>query len=240
MNRDTVYDHSMDSIPPFEFNQAVANVFDDMVSRSVPFYHEIHRVMLDILDRHYKPGTLIYDLGCSTGTTMSILAQHLKHKNVSLVGCDVSSPMLEKAREKLTRERSFPVELIECRIENLFMKDCGVVIMNYTLQFIPQELRAGILRKIYQALRPGGVFILTEKIQSEIPIIERLQTDLYYDFKRRNGYSELEISQKREALEDILVPLAPEKQLKALKEAGFTQSDMIYKWFNFASYIGIK
>jgi tRNA (cmo5U34)-methyltransferase len=112
--------------------------------------------------------------------------------------------------------------------------------MNYTLQFIDPALRFDLMKKIYDSLRPGGLFIFSEKIASSQSRVQETITDLYYDFKRRNGYSELEISQKREALENVLIPYTASEQLELMRKAGFNQSEMIFRWYNFACFIGMK
>lgn len=238
MQRDQFYGVPFKEITPFTFNAEVAQVFDDMVRRSVPFYDEIHKIICDLLNYHYQPGDTIYDLGCSTGTTLKIIDHYLGDKSGKMIGIDESLPMINKAKEKIGHLCN--VELIHSPIQDINFEKCGIVIMNYTLQFIDKSLRHEILTKIYESLRPGGIFILSEKINSESALVHNLLTDLYYDFKRRNGYSELEISQKREALENVLVPLTPKEQLELLKNCGFMQSEMIFQWYNFASFIGIK
>ncbi|MDD0851934.1 carboxy-S-adenosyl-L-methionine synthase CmoA [Halobacteriovorax sp. GB3] len=243
MSRDEVFRTKLRTIKGFEFNQQVADVFDDMVSRSIPFYDEIHRIILDLIDRGLKNKGKIYDLGCSTGTTFALIDGHLKSKNEQTpkyFGIDMSAPMLEKAKTKLEKHG---VENFELRDEDVCeteISDASMVVMNYTLQFIEKSQRLELLKKIYNNLEEGGLFVLSEKLLCREEGINDLITDLYYDFKRRNGYSELEISQKREALENVLVPLSPDEQLQLLKDAGFKKVDIIFRWYNFASYVGIK
>ncbi len=242
MRKDTVFRAKLKRVPKFEFNQKVAEVFDDMVSRSVPFYHEIHRLLIDILNYRLKDEDRVYDLGCSTGSTLALVhafAVQKGIKNVKLIGIDSSPSMVQKASEKL-RGLNVPAQLICNKAEEEEFEKCGVIIMNYTLQFIPAKERKALIKKAYKALRPGGILILSEKIKSSTPAIPSLITDTYYDFKRRNGYSELEISQKREALENVLVPWTPEKQAELLKSAGFNKSEMLFRWYNFASFVGVK
>lgn len=242
MQKDTVFKAKHRHVPKFEFNEQVAAVFDDMVSRSIPFYHEIHRMLLDLMAHKLKDGDLVYDLGCSLGTTLSLVHDFAREndlKEVRLVGVDSSPNMIERASERFA-ERGVPGELICTRIEDLELEKCGVVIMNYTLQFIPARRRKALVRKIHRALRPGGIFILAEKIKSPNPAVQELITEMYYDFKRRNGYSELEIAQKRQALEDVLVPWTEKRQLQMLADCGFKKSETLFRWYNFASFIGIK
>lgn len=241
MKKDRVFQTKMEKIPKFQFNRQVALAFDDMVSRSVPFYEEIHSILLDLIDRQYKPETNIYDLGCSTGTTLKLIDQHLKKTQKVrgvMVGIDNSEAMIEYCSKKCSKIKN--IELHCQNIEQTDFEKAGLVIMNYTLQFIAQRQRLKILKNIYSQLTPGGVFVLSEKIQCANPTLHRLTTDLYYDFKRRRGYSELEISQKREALEKVLIPMTPEKQLTQLRAAGFKKVDVLFRWYNFACYVGIK
>jgi len=239
---DQLFQDKRKHILPFQFNEEVAHVFDDMLARSVPFYHEIHKIILDLIDRKYTEGELIYDLGCSTGTTIKIIHDHLKKKNIlsRYVGIDNSLPMLKKCEEKLSASDITCVKLLHGNLEDMEFTPNKFVIMNYTLQFIDPEERIPLLKKIYDSLRPGGVFILSEKIVSNDQRIDPLLVELYYDFKKRNGYSALEISQKREALENVLRPVTPETQLKWLSQAGFARKEMIFRWYNFACYLGIK
>lgn len=242
MSTDKYFSDKMTKIKDFEFTEDVAEVFDDMVSRSVPFYDEIHRIILDLVDRAYKGGT-IYDLGCSTGTTFSIIAEHLRKQNKDLpefIGIDNSPSMLKKCHEKMKKHKVSQA-FFECAdLAEVVFKKSDMIIMNYTLQFIKPAKRQLLLNNIYKSLNKDGVFILSEKIKSNKTSINDLLIELYYDFKRRNGYSELEISQKREALENVLIPMTPEKQIEQLKEAGFKKVEMIFRWYNFSCYMGIK
>jgi len=240
--KDKIFNTHLQPGTAFEFNQEVADVFDDMVSRSVPFYDEIHRIILDIVDRACLQLDKVYDLGCSTGTTISIISKHVKNRESQphFIGIDNSASMLEKCRDKTVSAGVSNCTLHCMNIEDAGISDADLVIMNYTLQFLDPENRAQVLKNIYEGLKPGGVFVLSEKIRTDEPHVQELLTELYYDFKRRNGYSELEIAQKREALENVLRPITPEQQLAALRSAGFTKVDMIFRWYNFASYIGIR
>lgn len=239
MNKDRFFAEPMKRIRPFEFDQDVADVFDDMVARSVPFYHEIHRIIKDLLNYTFEPGDKIYDLGCSTGTTIELMSQHLWDQQASFIGVDNSAPMIEKAKAKLAN-LWHPHELLTANLQEVEIENAGMVVMNYTLQFIQKSDRMHLLQKINEGLRPGGIFVYAEKIDSQDQDVHQLLTRLYYDFKKRQGYSELEIAQKREALERVLTPYTPEEQLDLLKRAGFTRASMIFRWYNFACFLGIK
>ena len=238
--KDTIFKSKLEKIKDFEFNAEVANVFDDMVSRSIPFYGEIHKIILDILSKSFEEGDRIYDLGCSTGNTLSSISRFLGERKSNLIGIDNSSSMLSVCEKKFKDQGITNIDLINVDLENIEFQTSGSIIMNYTLQFINPLKRLELLQKIYRSLRLGGIFILSEKIKVENSEIDSLFIDLYYDFKRRNGYSELEISQKREALEKVLNPLTPTSQIELLKMAGFKKVEVLFRWYNFACYLGIK
>lgn len=241
--RDQVFKKIINEPSEFKFGDEVAQVFDDMISRSVPFYNQIQGMITDLMDRTYVDGTII-DLGCSTGTTFETIANHLrkKMKNTTLpkfIGIDNSSAMLTHCKEKMIKS-NIEAQLIEADLTQIDLEESGMIIMNYTLQFLPPTKRQELLEKVYQSLKTGGVFLLAEKIISPNEKINHLTIELYHDFKKRNGYSDLEVSQKRDALLNVLVPITPEEQIKNLKDAGFKNVEMIFRWYNFACYLGIK
>jgi tRNA (cmo5U34)-methyltransferase len=237
---DRFFARPLEEIPPFSFNAEVAEVFDDMVARSVPLYRENQQMMVQILSRLLRPRDTVYDLGCSTGSALVQVGTSLKQLDLKLVGLDTSAPMVEKARLK-TRAFGLNDAVIEVAdITQFELATCGGCIMNYTLQFIPVSERSRFLQKIFQALRPGGVLLLAEKIEADTTALQELLTDVYYDLKRSNGYSELEISQKREALEDVLVPLPAHTQQQLLRDAGFTHVETILRWGPFATFLAVK
>ena len=247
MPKDKIFQVRRDGPKPFEFNQEVASVFDDMVERSIPFYNQIHQLILDICAKSQTPKNRpikILDLGCSTGTTLFLIGKFFESQQIDyqLVGVDASASMLEKAKLKLSENPMINQKTtFECAdLNNYDFPDSDIVIMNYTLQFIKMNSRKQILNKIYQAIPSQGRFILSEKIHTDDPLFEELFVDLYYDFKRKNGYSELEISQKREALENVLIPMTPKQLLKTLSESGFINAEMLFRWYNFACFLGVK
>ena len=239
--RDNIFGKKKGTLEDFAFNDEVAAVFDDMVERSIPNYGEIHRIVADIVRRYIPNNATVYDLGCSTGTTLVLMHQTAKSvdKNLKLIGIDASSSMLEKCKAKLDGQ-NVNAELLESDLLEVKYQYCDMIVMDYTLQFIPIEQRTILLSKLYKALKPGGRFVLAEKIASSSPKVQEVITDLYYDFKRRHGYSELEIAQKREALENVMKPLTPKDQFSMLEEAGFNDVDMIFRWYNFAAWLAIK
>ena len=225
----------------FRFGDETVRVFDDMVSRSVPYYDEMQRMTAELARDFAQPGSALYDLGCSTATTLALL-HYAVDPDVTFVGVDNSPQMLAKAREKLdglgvTR----PVELVLSDIEKMPpLHDASVVVMNLTLQFVRPLHRERLVRQIYDGMRPRGCFILIEKLTVSDSDLNRLFINYYYDLKRRNGYSELEISQKREALENVLIPYRLEENVELLKGAGFRSVEMFFRWYNFCGLAAVK
>ncbi len=242
---DQIFSQKRNFISNFKFDENVARVFDDMVQRSVPFYDEIHKIICDLVPKYLRNDhDTFLDLGCSTGTTITIvdhfLKAHTNSPNINFVGVDNSGPMLKICEEKFLKHQVLNAKLYEMSLPELPAIKSKMVVMNYTLQFIAPNKREKLLQDIYELVEPGGVFLLAEKIKTNDTQIEELTTDLYYDFKRRNGYSELEISQKREALEEVMIPDAPEEQIALLKKVGFKSSEMVFRWYNFACYLCLK
>lgn len=224
---------------PFAFNRDVANVFDDMVIRSVPLYAEAIETLIYWVAKHYKVGTKIYDLGCSTATTMEALLRALPNK-LEIVGVDNSMPMIEKAQEKLANYDNRSYTFLCDDIQNVALETCSVAIMNYTLQFIPVSLRGKVLADIADALQPGGFLFLSEKVRSSDPLVQETVTAIYEDFKLKQGYSRDEISRKKEALDNVLVPLTEMEQTQLLIDSGFSHVEIVLKWNNFTTFVAVK
>ncbi len=240
MTKDTIFQKT-DCPDEFTFNRQVVEVFDDMLERSIPGYHQTTGMISDLLRHFCRPGERVYDLGCSTGTTLLELARQLSEMNLVFFGLDSSAAMIEKAQLKarmLSRKQN--VNFLELDILAAELDECGAVLLNYTLQFLRPPLRPRFLKKVYAALRPGGILIVCEKVISHRPVINRAYINLYLDFKRRQGYSETEIAKKREALENILVPFSIHENLDLIKESGFTETESFFQWFNFVSFLSIK
>lgn len=241
--RDRLFAERRALIPDFNFGQATANVFDDMLVRSVPFYLEIQRMIGELSSGFVTPGSAIYDLGCSTCTTFLGLEPFLPADAAfRLVGIDSSKAMLDKARTKLAEHRfTRPVDLVVADLnEGVAIHDATVVILNLTLQFVRPMNRSGLISQIYGGLREGGALLLVEKVLGESELANRLFIKYYYQFKQRNGYSELEIAQKRESLENVLVPYYLRENIELLRHEGFSKVDVFFKWYNFCGILAIK
>ena len=225
----------------FVFTEQVAQVFDDMLDRSIPFYQEVITGTARLLDIFLRQNDTVIDLGCSTGTTLLQLARLLPDKGLRFIGIDNSPAMLHKARLKAEMfSKQDMVSFIAQDITDLDQADTGAFLLNYTLQFIRPLRRKEFIHRLFDNLRPGGVLILSEKKISHDPLLNRKYIDIYHQFKLERGYSELEIAKKREALENILIPFSIEENRELLLGAGFTSVETFFQWFNFVSFIAIK
>jgi tRNA (cmo5U34)-methyltransferase len=222
----------------FSFDENVARVFDDMISRSVPLYADVQRsipVLANLLDHERIK---VVDLGCSTATSLIHLSQSLPERNLHLIGVDNSEAMLTKCNEKLQAiELPHRVNLCMSDISQFEFSEASIVLMNYTLQFIEAHSRPKILQRIRKSIRPGGFMLASEKVIHDQPVTDNALVELYFEYKRRQGYSELEISRKRDALENVLVPLTVNDNLSMFREAGFERVEVLLKWFNFATFV---
>ncbi len=204
-------------------------------------YHECQSLAVRWCAKFAKAETSVYDLGCSTGTLLFKLSQLLDaNKSITLHGVDNSPAMLEKSRIKLSHSR-IPCEFHETDLnQEIPIQNASVVVMNYTLQFVLPGNRISLLKNIFDGLVPGGSLVLIEKIKSGIPELDRTLIDFHHQFKRDQGYSNLEISRKREALENVLIPLTVEENQDLIKKAGFKVIDLFFKWNNFAGFIALS
>ena len=241
MGKDEVFKVDIEKVSDFKFGANVAKVFDDMVNRSVPYYGEIQRMMAELAADHAREETFVYDLGCSTGTTM-IGMDTMVTPNIKFIGVDDSQEMLDKCKSKLM-ELGFsrPYELRCADLgQGIKIENASVVVLCLTLQFVRPINRDRLLQDIYKGLNPGGVLILVEKILAEESNFNRDFINYYYNYKRRNNYSEMEISQKREALENVLVPYKLSENITLLRDKGFAHCEVFFKWYNFAGLIAVK
>lgn len=237
-------DFLKDDSAAFAFNSKVAAVFDDMVSRSVPGYLDVQELSAKIALKVVTDGSTVYDIGCSTGTSLIKIAQTLDQKDqrslrkVKLIGIDSSVDMLQRCKEKLRAyDLTNTIELIESSISDVILDNASLIISHYTLQFINPELRIRIVKNIKNALNTNGHFILSEKIRHEITYLDEITTERYYQFKSSNGYSEIENIRKRKALENVLIPYSLDENLNMLKEAGFGKIEILHKEHCFVSMI---
>jgi tRNA (cmo5U34)-methyltransferase len=241
MNKDQIYTESMANIADFSFNAQVADVFTDMIERSVPGYRAI-LTMIETLTEHYaQPGTNLYDLGCSLGGATLSMRRGITAENCRITAIDNSESMVERCKKAMERDHNpTSVDTICADIRDINIENASVVVLNFTLQFIPIEDRADMLRKIANGMNPGGVLILSEKVTFEDDHLDQLLFDIHHDFKRAHGYSDLEISRKRSALENVLIPETIPTHKDRLLGAGFTSTDVWFQCFNFMSMLAVK
>ncbi|MBB3457020.1 tRNA (cmo5U34)-methyltransferase [Rhizobium sp. BK313] len=239
--RDEYFRREDEAFGDFAFTANVAKVFDDMVSRSVPYYEEMQRMVCELAQDFSKPNTNLYDIGCSTATTLLTL-DPLLDSSIHFIGVDNAPDMLEKARQKIRQTgTNRPIDLQVADLhQGLYMENASVVTMLLTLQFIRPLYRERVMKMIYSALNDQGCVLLIEKLTSEDTMFNRLFIQHYYDFKRRNGYSEIEIAKKREALENVLIPYRLEENLQLLKETGFRSAEVFFRWYNFCGIVAVK
>lgn len=241
MGKDEVFREEIEKASDFKFGANVARVFDDMVNRSVPYYGEIQRMMAELAARHATPGSDVYDLGCSTGTTL-IGMDTLVEKGIRFIGVDDSKEMLEECSSKLLEAGFSRKYELRCRDLNdgIRIENASVVVLCLTLQFVRPVFRERLLADIYRGLNHAGVLIVVEKILAEDSHFNRDFIEYYYNYKRRNHYSEMEISQKREALENVLVPYKLSENITLLRDQGFSNCEVFFKWYNFAGIVAVK
>jgi tRNA (cmo5U34)-methyltransferase len=225
----------------FKFTPQVAQVFDDMVGRSVPFYDEMQRMTGEIVREFAQPGSSVYDLGCATATTFAAL-DPLLPEGIGFVGIDNAPAMLDQARVKLAQlESKRPFDLVCADLHDRFpIENASAVILTLTLQFVRPLYRERLIRHIYEGMNERGCVIIFEKLILADSLLNRLFIKFYYDMKRRNGYSDVEIAQKREALENVLIPYRPEENIALLQDAGFRQVGEFFRWYNFCGILAVK
>jgi tRNA (cmo5U34)-methyltransferase len=212
-----------------------------MIVRSVPFYAELQRMMVELAARFVQKRSNVYDLGCATGTTLSLLSQAVPDPTVRFYGIDSSREMLRKAEAKLAELKDGRLSLACQDLNSLGrLLNPSVAIMAFTLQFMEPMNRRTIVGSVHDSLRANGCLVLTEKVLGSDNLMTRLMGDLHHDFKRRNRYSRLEIAQKRQALEDILIPYRLEDIIRLLYDCGFPVVEIFFKWLNFAGLIAVK
>lgn len=241
---DRIFAQPLAQVPDFVFNEDVARVFPDMIKRSVPGYPTIVENIGVLAGQFAQPHTVLYDLGSSLGAVTQALRRHVQIADCQVIAVDNSPAMVERCREYLHAQDAMfqellPVQVLEADILKLELQPSSLVALNFTLQFIQPPQRLELLRQIRQALVPGGALILSEKLQFNDSAEHALLTDLHIAFKRANGYSELEIAQKRSAIEKVMLPDSLEQHRERLLAAGFSKVVVWFQCLNFASLIAL-
>ncbi len=241
MSKDDIF-KSTDAGPgTFEFNDSVAEVFTDMLKRSVPGYEASLEAIAILARRYGRAGTRCYDLGCSLGASTLAMRRNIVEPDCEIVAVDLSPAMIDRCRKIVDADDTdLPVSIRVEDVRDVAIEHASLVVLNYTLQFVPVNDRSRLVRRIYDGLIDGGVLILSEKVVDEDPAIEGLLIELHHEFKSANAYSDLEIARKRMALEEVLIPESTATHLERLADAGFNHRSVWLKHFNFVSILAIR
>ena len=240
--KDQIYQQVMGEVPAFAFDEEVTRVFPDMIERSVPGYQATLSAAAALAQRLARPQSKIYELGCSRGAALLAMDRKLDpNLEVELVGIDCSEAMLKACKEDLIDSQLVQnrLSLVQEDIRQVELSDASLIVLNFTLQFIPIQDRLNLLRKARKALKPGGALLLSEKVKLADERIDKLCIDLHHEFKKSQGYSELEIARKRDALVGVLVPEPIQAHKDRLSAAGFSASEVWYQAFNFCSLVAL-
>tara|TARA_B100001121_G_C18648233_1_gene602758 strand:+ start:505 stop:1239 length:735 start_codon:yes stop_codon:yes gene_type:complete len=243
--KDKIFNKKKMKISDFKFDKKVASAFDNMISRSVPFYNESQETAIRLAKEYIRKNSKVIDVGCSTGTTLIKLYSKISpeiRKKILMVGYDSSKPMIYQAKKKIYKKKfNKSFKFINNKIQKLNLgKNVSVCFMNYTLQFIRPIDRQKVIKQIFKSLNKGGAFILMEKILSKESDINRVFIDVYHKYKTEMGYTDIEIQKKREALENVLIPYREEENFELLKKSGFKKIEKFFKWFNWSGIIAVK
>ena len=244
MAKDTVY-KAQDPGEPFRFNAAVADVFPDMLRRSIPGYAASLEAVGSLAARYVRAGTRCYDLGCSLGAASLAMRQGIRAEGCRIIAVDNAPAMIERCRSIVRDEcrrqpQGAPIDIVEGDILDTGISNASMVVLNYTLQFLPLAERDTMIRRIFDGLNDGGLLVLSEKVVDPDPAMEALLVDLHHEHKRRNDYSALEISRKRAALENVLIPETVDQHRERLLRTGFGSAAVWLRYFNFVSIIAIR
>ena len=240
MNQDKLFDNPQ-KVVDFAFDDAVADVFPDMIRRSVPGYETVISLLGVLAQQYAQPNTSVYDLGSSLGAATLSMHRQTRTMGLKHICVDNSEAMVKRCQSRLARHMPDADLMVVCdNIEDIEITNASLVVINFTLQFLSPESRLALLKKIYKGLLPKGVLVLSEKLVFEGDDENQLQIDWHHTFKSANGYSDLEISQKRAAIENVMIPDSFEVHQQRLQQAGFKESYQWFQAFNFASLIAIK
>ncbi len=238
---DDIYDTPHDPLVKFTFDKQVADVFPDMIQRSVPGYSTIVAMIGVLAGQYAQEDSALYDLGCSLGAATLAMRRHIKASGAKIIAVDNSSAMIERAEKIIARDaHAVPVELRCEDVLETAIKNASVAAMNFTLMFLPPEKRPQMIQQVYDGLKTDGAFILSEKTAFEKSEEQSLQSAWHHAFKKANGYSDLEIAQKRTALENVLVPDSETVHHQRLRQAGFSEVYTWFRCFNFISMVALK
>lgn len=240
-SKDLIYASKQDKVEKFVFDEDVAGVFEDMIQRSVPGYTALNQLLPIVANQFIQEGSNVYDLGCSLGEASISIAYAANCINIQIHAVDNSAAMIKQLQVRLkSLNLKLPIQLIHDDVAAVDIINGSFAVLNYTLQFIDRSQRDMLINKICTGLNKNGALLLSEKITYQDVNEEALMQQLHENFKRQNDYSEMEISQKREALENVLIRDTHEQHIERLQKAGFSKISVLTKYLNFVSYLAIK
>jgi len=239
--KDTLFASPLANVDSFQFDNSVVDVFPDMIQRSVPGYSAIISAIGLLANRFAQDNSNCYDLGCSLGAATLSMRHKITADDCKIIAVDNSTAMLDRCQKIIDRDTAtLAVNLVCSDIQDVSINKASVVVLNFTLQFIPLADRDAFIKKIYDGMLPGGLLILSEKLMFTDKRQQALQTEMHHNFKRANGYSDMEVSQKRASLENVLIPETFEQHKSRLQKSGFDNTEVWFQYFNFASMIALK
>lgn len=240
-DRDMLFSAPIAKLGDWTFDERVAEVFPDMIQRSVPGYSNIISMIGMLAERFVQPNSQVYDLGCSLGAATLSVRRNIRHEGCKIIAVDNSPAMVDRCRRHIDAFKAqTQVEVIEDDIRHVAINNASLVVLNFTLQFLIPEDRQRLLDTIWKGLNPGGALVLSEKFSFEDQQVGELLFNMHHDFKRANGYSELEISQKRSMLENVMLTDTVAEHKARLKRAGFEHAELWFQCFNFGSLVAVK
>jgi tRNA (cmo5U34)-methyltransferase len=238
---DSIFSKPLVEVADFKFDASVVTVFPDMIQRSVPGYRAMISAIGLLAERFVQPESICYDLGCSLGAATLSMRHQITELACEIIAVDNSPAMVEQCQQLVEEDDGLiPVQVIEADVRDVGIGRASVIVLNFTLQFLPLSDRLSLLTNAYQGLLPGGILILSEKLQFSDDRQNELHTEMHHIFKKANGYSDLEISQKRLALDNILLPETLADHQSRLHRIGFESSEVWFQYFNFASILALK
>lgn len=242
--KDTIYTNEQEVVD-FTFDEKVVSVFPDMINRSVPGYPTIIKMIGSLAERYVQPNTRCYDLGCSLGASTFAMRHHVQGEGVEIISVDNSQAMLDQFQQAIALDSKERGDAVSVQpqlgdIAEIDIQNASMVVLNFTLQFIPVAQRDAMIQKVYDGLVDGGVLVLSEKLVFDDGHMNELYIDLHHNFKKSQGYSDMEIAQKRSAIENVLVPETMATHKNRFASAGFASSDVCFQCLNFASFVAIK
>jgi len=238
---DSIFSKPLAEVADFKFDAAVVSVFPDMIQRSVPGYRTMISAIGLLAERFVQPESICYDLGCSLGAATLSMRYQMTESACEIIAVDNSPAMVAQCQQLVGEDDGLiPVQVIEADVRDVVIERASVIVLNFTLQFLPLSDRLSLLTNAYQGLLPGGILILSEKLRCSDDRQNELHTDMHHIFKKANGYSDLEISQKRLALDNILLPETLVEHQERLRRIGFESSEVWFQYFNFASILALK